>query len=151
MSRRVAVGADHAGVDLKDELAALLRERGFDVEDRGTSGHGSVDYPDFAHAVCADVTSGHSELGLLVCGTGLGMSMAANRHLGIRAALCAEPFSARMSRMHNDANVLCMGARVVGAGLAEEILSVFLATAFEGGRHARRVAKIEPASDPTAD
>ncbi|NOY92191.1 MAG: ribose 5-phosphate isomerase B [Deltaproteobacteria bacterium] len=149
MSRRIAVGADHAGVDLKDALAQLLRERGFEVHDCGTSGHDSVDYPDFAHAVCAEVGSGRSELGLLVCGTGLGMSMAANRHAGIRAALCAEPFSARMTRMHNDANVLCMGSRVVGPGLAEEILSVFVTTAFEGGRHARRVGKIELGAAPT--
>ena len=149
MSRRVAVGADHAGVDLKDALAASLRGRGFEVHDCGTSGHDSVDYPDFAHAVCEDVAAGRSELGLLVCGTGLGMSMAANRHRGVRAALCAEPYSARMTRMHNDANVLCLGARVVGVGLAEEILDVFLATAFEGGRHARRVGKIEPAAEPS--
>jgi len=140
---RVSVGADHAGWELKDALEAVIESLGLEVVDRGTNSPESVDYPDFAHAVCADVLSGDCDLGLLVCGTGFGMSIAANRHRGIRAAVCTESFGARMTRQHNDANVLCLGARVVGGGLAEDIVRVFLATEYEGGRHARRVAKIE--------
>ncbi|MEM1418168.1 MAG: ribose 5-phosphate isomerase B [Myxococcota bacterium] len=146
-SRRFIAGADHAGVDLKDALVAHLRELGHEVEDLGTHGHESVDYPDFAHAVVTKVleerAAGGETFGLLCCGTGLGVMYSANRHRGIRAALCSEPWSAEMSRRHNDANVLCMGGRVVGAGLAKGILEAFLAAPFEGGRHARRVGKIE--------
>lgn len=141
--RRVSVGADHAGWELKDALEAVLKTLDIEVVDHGTMGSDSVDYPDFAHLVAADVTSGRCQLGLLVCGTGMGMSMAANRHPGIRAAPCSESFSASMTRRHNDANVLCLGARVVGPGIAEEILRTFLSTEFEHGRHARRVSKIE--------
>lgn len=136
-------GADHAGVGLKDALVALAKERGLEVKDLGTHGSESVDYPDFGHAVATAVLAEPAALGVLICGTGQGICMSANRHAGIRAALCTDTFSARMSRMHNDANILCMGARVVGAGLAEDILTSFLGAEFEGGRHARRVAKID--------
>ena len=142
---RVAVGADHAGYQLKAELVAVLRELGHTVEDLGANGPESVDYPDFGHAVARRLESKEADLGLLVCGTGIGMSMSANRHRGVRAVVCSEPFSARMSREHNDANVLCMGARVVGVGLARDILVAFLDGRFGGGRHVPRVAKIEPA------
>ncbi|MEO0326242.1 MAG: ribose 5-phosphate isomerase B [Myxococcota bacterium] len=144
---RIVAGADHAGLALKDELVAHLAKLGHEVRDLGTHGPESVDYPDFAHAVATAVrdarAAGEPTLGLLVCGTGLGMSYGANRHAGIRAALCSEPWSAAMSRRHNDANVLCLGGRVVGAELAKAILEAFLEASFEGGRHARRVGKIE--------
>jgi ribose 5-phosphate isomerase B len=141
---RVAVGADHAGVSLKESIAEALRERGAAVEDVGTHGTTSVDYPDFAHAVAARIADGRAHFGILVCGTGVGMSMSANRHPGIRAVVCSDTFSARMAREHNDANVLCVGARVVGPGLALDIVDAFLGAKFAGGRHAGRVAKIEP-------
>ena len=140
---RIIVGSDHAGLPLKEPLVALLRERGYEVEDVGTTDASSVDYPDFGHRVARAVASGEHELGLLVCGSGIGMSITANRHPGVRAVVCSEPYSAAMARAHNDANVLCLGARVVGAGLAESILDAFLEGEFEGGRHARRVGKIE--------
>lgn len=136
-------GADHAGVELKNALLLVAQGRGLETKDLGTHGDASVDYPDFGHAVANAVIENDGALGVLVCGTGQGISMSANRHPGIRAALCADTFSARMSRMHNDANILCLGARVVGAGLAEDILGAFLNAEFEGGRHARRVAKID--------
>ena len=136
-------GADHAGVGLKDSLLRLAQARGLETTDLGTHGDESVDYPDFGHAVASAVLRNEGALGVLICGTGQGIAMSANRHPGIRAALCADTFSARMSRMHNDANILAMGARVVGAGLAEDILAAFLDAEFEGGRHARRVAKID--------
>lgn len=142
---RIAVGADHAGVHLKDELVAWLNDRGYHVKDVGTNGTDSVDYPDFAHEVANAVAAGEARLGLLVCGTGVGMSMSANRHAKVRAVVCSDTFTARMAREHNDANVLCIGARVVGAGLAQDLLEAFLAAEFEGGRHERRVGKIEPA------
>lgn len=141
---RIAVGADHAGVALKDEIARVLRERGVDVEDLGTRGTDSVDYPDFAHAAASRVLDGRATFAVLVCGTGIGMSMAANRHPGVRSVVCSDTFSARMARAHNDANVLCVGARVVGVGLALDIVDAFLGASFEGGRHAKRVQKIEP-------
>ena len=145
---RFIAGADHAGVELKDVLVAHLTTLGHEVRDLGTHGAQSVDYPDFAHAVSKAVLEGRAAgepaFGLLVCGTGLGMSYGANRHPGIRAALCSEPWSAGMSRRHNDANVLCLGGRVVGVELAKAILEAFLEARFEGGRHARRVGKIEP-------
>lgn len=135
-------GSDHAGYRLKLELIEHAKKRGLSVRDLGTDAETSCDYPDFAHAVADAVAAGEG-LGVLVCGTGVGMSMAANRHPGIRAALCADTFSARMTRMHNDANVLCLGSRVVGGGLALDILDAFLDARFEGGRHAARVAKID--------
>lgn len=141
---RIIVGSDHAGLPLKGPLVSHLEERGWEVEDVGTQTSESVDYPDFAHRVAGAIASGEHTIGLLVCGSGVGMSISANRHAGVRAVLCSEPYSAAMSRAHNDANVLCMGARVVGPGLGAEILDAFIGGAFEGGRHARRVGKIEP-------
>jgi ribose 5-phosphate isomerase B len=143
MANVLIIGSDHAGLGLKQELAAVATELGYEVRDVGTHTSDSTDYPDYAHLVGTAVEAGEG-LGLLVCGTGLGMSMAANRHPGVRAALCGDIFSASMARQHNNANVLCVGARVVGGGLAAEILKTFLGASFEGGRHERRVNKINP-------
>ena len=140
---RLAAASDHAGFPLKKHLVAWLSARGHEVVDLGTHSAESTDYPDFAHEVARRIASGEVERGLLVCGTGIGMSIAANRHAGVRAARCLTEYDARMARAHNDANVLALGERVTGAGLAEAVLETFLATAFEGGRHARRVQKIE--------
>jgi len=142
MSKTLIVGSDHAGLELKRELGSLAAHLGYEVVDLGTYTPESIDYPDYAHEVASAVARGEG-LGLLVCGTGLGMSMAANRHPGVRAALCGDIFSASMARRHNDANLLCLGARVVGGGLAAEILKAFLSACFEGGRHERRVNKID--------
>jgi ribose 5-phosphate isomerase B len=142
MANVLIVGSDHAGLSLKQELVGLAAELGYEVRDLGTHTSDSTDYPDYAHQVASAVAAGDG-LGLLVCGTGLGMSMSANRHAGVRAALCGDIFSASMARQHNDANVLCVGARVVGPGLAAEILKAFLGADFEGGRHQRRVDKID--------
>ena len=143
-SLRVALASDHAGLPLKEGLKALLAQLQITVTDLGTDGPASVDYPDFAHALARGVADKRFDAGILVCGTGVGMSIAANRHPEIRAALCTDPYCARMTRQHNDANVLCLGARVVGQGLAEEIVTAFFTTSFEGGRHAGRVAKLNP-------
>jgi ribose 5-phosphate isomerase B len=142
MSNVIIAGSDHAGLSLKQELIAAAAELGYDVRDIGTHTSDSTDYPDYAHQVASAVAAGEG-LGLLVCGTGIGMSMAANRHPGVRAALCGDVFSAAMARRHNDANLLCVGARVVGSGLAVEILRAFFGAEFEGGRHERRVDKID--------
>lgn len=139
----IVIASDHAGVELKARLVAAARAAGHEVADLGPAGTSSVDYPDFAHLVAAAVAAGEAERGVLICGTGIGMSMTANRHPGVRAALCHDAFTAEMARRHNDANVLCLGARVIGTGVAEQLLAVFLATGFEGGRHERRVARIE--------
>jgi ribose 5-phosphate isomerase B len=139
----IVIASDHAGVELKARLVAAARAAGHEVADLGPADTGSVDYPDFAHRVAAAVAAGEAERGVLICGTGIGMSMTANRHPGVRAALCHDAFTAEMARRHNDANVLCLGARVTGAGVAEQVLTVFLTTGFEGGRHQRRVARIE--------
>jgi ribose 5-phosphate isomerase B len=136
---KVAIGCDHGGIDLKQTVVAVLQELGHDIEDQGCFSEESVDYPRFAQAVCSLVKDGSCERGILVCGTGIGMSMAANRYPEIRAALCAEMFSARMSREHNDANVLCLGARVTGPGLAAEIVRTWMTTDFAGGRHQNRI------------
>lgn len=141
--RPLAIASDHAGFVLKRQLAVALEQMGVPFEDLGTHDERACDYPDFAHAVARGVAEGRYRLGVLVCGTGIGMSMAANRHPGVRAALCTESFTARVAREHNDANVLCMGSRVVGSGVAGEILRVFLEAGFAGGRHAPRVAKID--------
>lgn len=141
----VALGADHGGYRLKDTLVAWLRARGHEVLDLGTHSGESVDYPDYAHAVCAKVTSGAARFGVLVCGTGLGMSYAANRHPEIRCALVSETTSARLARQHNDANMLALGGRMIGDEMAIDILATFLATGYEGGRHDRRIAKLAPA------
>jgi ribose 5-phosphate isomerase B len=138
----VAVGADHGGVGLKNRLAASLLESGHQVLDFGTDGAASVDYPDFARAVCQAVTNNDAELGILVCGTGIGMSIAANRFSGIRCGLAHDVTTARLTRAHNDANVLALGARVVGEEVALDILGAFLSTPYEGGRHDRRIEKL---------
>ena len=142
--RRVALAADHAGLPLKIEVRKILDDLGIFYEDYGTQDDKSVDYPDFAHRVAEAVSSGEVGLGILVCGTGVGMSIAANRHRGVRAVVCSEVFSARAAREHNDANVLCFGARVIGAGTARDLIEAFLTTKFSGGRHVQRVEKIEP-------
>jgi ribose 5-phosphate isomerase B len=138
----IALGCDHGGYNLLGEIRGMLREKGLELRDFGAFSEESCDYPDFALGVARAVASGECEYGILVCGTGIGMSIAANKVPGVRAALCGDCFSAEMTRRHNDANVLCLGARVTGAGLALKIAEIFLETAFEGGRHARRVAKI---------
>ncbi|MCL4232968.1 MAG: ribose 5-phosphate isomerase B [Deltaproteobacteria bacterium] len=143
---KVAIGFDHAGVDLRAVVIERIRAAGHEILDFGTDSTSSVDYPDHAHLVARAVENGEAALGVLVCGTGLGMSYAANRHPGVRAAVCTDSYLARMARLHNDANVLCLGARVVGAGVAGDILDAFFATGFEGGRHARRLEKIERTS-----
>ncbi|MEM8610175.1 MAG: ribose 5-phosphate isomerase B [Myxococcota bacterium] len=141
MGETLIIGSDHAGFELKHVLAKVATDFGYEIRDVGTHDTQSTDYPDYAHAVAEAVAKGEG-LGLLICGTGIGMSMTANRHDGVRGALCGDIFSARMARQHNDANVLCLGARVVGPGLASEILKAFLESRFEGGRHQRRVDKI---------
>lgn len=141
--KKICIAADHGGVHLKDYLGKVLKEWGAEVTDMGTYSEESVDYPDFAAKVAEGVASGDFESGMLICGTGLGMSMMANRYKGVRAALCTSGYMARMARAHNDANVLCMGERVLGQGEAEDILQVFLATDFEAGRHSRRIAKFD--------
>jgi ribose 5-phosphate isomerase B len=141
--KRIIVGADHAGLSLKTAMVEALRARGYEVDDIGTHDAASCDYPDFAHAVAHAIREKRHSLGLLVCGSGVGMAIAANRHRGVSAVVCSEPYSAAMSRRHNDANVLCLGGRVVGVGLAEQILDAFLGASFEGGRHAPRVKKID--------
>ena len=142
-ARPIALGSDHAGLALKRELRAVLEKRGETVVDLGCHDEQSCDYPDFGHVVAKGVAEGRYRFGVLVCGTGIGMSIAANRHRGVRAALCTEALAARMSREHHDANVLCMGARIVGPGLAQAILEAFLDARFEGGRHERRVKKLD--------
>lgn len=135
----IAMGSDHAGYNLKEKVKAHLTENGYEVIDVGTNSTDSCSYVDFADALCNTVTSGKAELGILVCGTGIGMSMAANKHAGIRAAACSDTFSARMTRLHNDANVLCFGERVIGFGLACDLVDLFVTTEFLGGRHQARV------------
>ena len=138
----VAIASDHAGFDLKQVLKTLLQEMGYQVVDLGTDGRESVDYPDFGHALANEIEAGRVERGVLVCGTGIGMSMAANRHPRVRAAVCHDISSTRLTRLHNDANVLALGARLIGDEVAKDCLRVFLETPFEGGRHAARVEKI---------
>ncbi len=139
---KITVGCDHAAYELKKKVIAHLEERGIEVIDVGTDSTASCDYPTFAHAVCKNVQDGVTALGILICGTGIGMSMAANKHRGIRAAACSDTFSARLTRMHNDANVLCFGERVVGMGLACDLVDAFIDADFEGGKHQRRVDMI---------
>lgn len=136
---KIAIGCDHGGLDLKNLIAVRLEEEGFEIRDMGTFSEESVDYPDFSNKVCQCVRSGECERGILICGTGIGMSIAANRYREIRAALCHEAFTARMSREHNDANILCLGARVVGTEVALDIVRVWATTEFAGGRHQRRL------------
>lgn len=138
----IAIGCDHGGLELKKEICEHLKERGIEYKDFGTDSTDSIDYPDIAIPVCKEVVKGDADLGILVCGTGIGMSMVANKVKGIRAACCSDTFSAKFTRLHNNANVLCMGGRVVGPGLAIELVDQFLDNDFEGGRHQRRVDKL---------
>lgn len=136
---KIAIGCDHGGFFLKKEILNFVNSLNIEVVDVGCDSTESVDYPDFAHKVCSLITEHECERGILICGTGIGMSMAANKTPDIRAALCHESFSARMSREHNDANVLCLGERVTGVSLALDIVDVWLKTDFSGGRHLRRI------------
>lgn len=136
---KIAIACDHGGFVLQQDIVRLLGELGHQVSNQGCYTSESVDYPDYARKVCELVRNGESERGILICGTGIGMSMSANRYNGIRAALCHELFTARLSREHNDANVLCLGARVIGPGLALEMVRVWLETGFSGGRHQKRI------------
>lgn len=138
-NKKIVMGSDHAGLQLKLKVKAHLEARGFEVTDVGTNTPESCNYTVYADALCKALTAGDADLGILVCGTGIGMSIAANKHKGIRAACCENTFSARMTRMHNDANVLCFGERVIGYGLACDMVDLFVDTPFEGGRHQARV------------
>lgn len=140
---KIAIGSDHGGFDYKASIIKHLQDKGYEVEDMGTYSPESCDYPVIAKKVAHSVAKGDFERGILVCGTGIGMSMAANKVKGIRAAVCGDTFSARATRAHNNANILCLGQRVIGEGLALDIVDVWLATEFEGGRHERRVNMIE--------
>ncbi len=140
----IYIGADSAGYFLKEHIKGFIQDKGYEVVDCGTDSDASCHYPVFAKAVCEKVQGKLGEsFGILICGTGVGMSMCANKHKGIRAALCGDTYSAKMTRRHNDANVLCMGARVIGSCLAEDIVDAFLENEFEGGRHAVRVEMME--------
>lgn len=136
----IALGSDHGGYLLKEELKKHLEEKGIEYKDFGTDSNASCDYPVYAKRVCGAIQSGECEKGILICGTGIGMSMCANKCKGIRAAVCGDHFSAEFTRRHNDANVLCMGARTIGPGVALQIADIFLTTEFEGGRHEKRVS-----------
>ena len=138
----IGVASDHAGFELKQQVMQWLAQHGYEYKDFGTYTAESCDYPDYAHPLAYAVERGECERGIAICGTGIGMSICANKVNGIRAALCENCFSAELTRRHNDANVLCMGARTIGSGLALKITETFLTTDFEGGRHARRVAMI---------
>ena len=140
---KIAIASDHAGNVLRKHIVSWLAERSHEVVDMGPQEDGSVDYPDFAQQVARSVQGGSCDSGILICGSGMGMSIAANRFSGVRAALCREELSARMARLHNDANILVLGERFTGVSLAEAILEAWFAASFEGGRHQRRVSKIE--------
>lgn len=142
MKKTVVIGCDHGGYELKLPILAYLGEQGYRVIDVGCDSTDSVDYPVYADKLCKTIADKKADLGILICGTGIGMSIAANKHAGIRAACCENTFSARMTRAHNDANVLCLGARVIGAGLAVDMVELFLNTEFLGGRHEKRVAML---------
>ena len=140
---KIAIASDHAGLDLKNKIIKFLQEAGQSVSDLGTHNRDSVDYPDYGIPVAQAVSEGKIDRGILICGTGIGMSIVANKFPGVRAALCYDPFTAKVSRLHNDANVLVLGERVLEEKTAIEIVRSWLATGFDGGRHARRLAKIE--------
>ena len=142
MTKKIAVASDHGGYELKLEILKHLKERGAEYEDFGCDSTLSVDYPDYCIPACKAVLEGRCSRAVLICGTGIGMSMCANKIHGIRAALCSDTFSARMTRMHNDANVIAFGERVIGSGVMIDIVEAFLTTEFEGGRHLARIAKI---------
>lgn len=139
---KITIGSDHAATALKEEVKKVLAEFDAEIKDVGTFGTDRVDYPDIAEKVCTDVTSGAADRGIVLCGTGLGISIAANKIKGIRCALCGDVYSAKMSREHNNANVLAMGGRVLGFGLAGEIVRAWMTTDFAGGRHQQRIDKI---------
>ena len=143
MINRIVIGSDHAGYELKLEIIEHLEDQGIAVTDVGTDSAESCDYPVFADALCKRIQLGDFERGILVCGTGIGMSIAANKHSGIRAACCSDTYSARLTREHNDANVLCFGARVIGEGLACDLADIFVSTEYMGGKHARRVQMLD--------
>lgn len=136
---KIAIGCDHGGLEHKNAIVEHLKSRSFEVNDFGIYEQKSVDYPEIAFKVAKSITNGENELGILVCGTGIGMSLAANKVKGIRAAACSEHFSAKYTRLHNNSNILCLGGRVVGIGTALELVDLFVDTEFEGGRHQRRV------------
>ena len=142
-SEKIAIGADHAGYRLKEQLRNYLSQKGYTVEDVGTYSEASVDYPDFAEQVALRVANSHAKFGVLVCGTGLGMTIAANKVIGVRAAMCNDTLAASLSRAHNDANVLALGGRILDEAAARNILDVWLSTPFAAGRHQERVSKIE--------
>ena len=137
--KKISIACDHAAFELKNDIIKYFSDNGIEYEDFGCYSSESVNYPQYAHAVCKEIQEGRSDLGILICGTGLGMSLAANKHKGIRAVACSDTFSARLSRMHNNANILCFGARVVGKGLAVDLVKEFLNAEFLGGRHEERV------------
>ncbi len=139
---KIAIGCDHGGFEHKNAVAQHLKDRGFEVIDCGIYENKSVDYPDIAVKVCEQITSNKCNLGVLICGTGIGMSLAANKVKGIRAACCSEHYSAKYTRLHNNSNVLCIGGRVIGIGTALELVDLFVDTEFEGGRHQKRIDKI---------
>ena len=139
---KIAVASDHGGYDLKEEIVKYLKEKGYDFIDFGCFSHDSVDYPDMAAKACRAIQKGECDRGIIVCGTGLGISMAANKFKGIRAAACSDYYSAKYTRLHNDANILSLGGRVLGSGLALEMVEVFLTTEYLGGRHQLRLDKI---------
>ncbi len=139
---KIVIGCDHGALALKESVKKVLAELGAEVDDLGTFTEESVDYPDIAEKVCAEITAGRAERGVVLCGTGIGISIAANKIKGIRCALCSEAYSARMARAHNDANVLALGGRVIGPELAGDVVRTFFGQEFEGGRHERRVGKI---------
>ena len=141
--KTIVLGADHGGFELKNTIKTHLENKGYTVIDVGTNSSDSCDYPIFASRLCEKIQNGEADLGILVCGTGIGMSMAANKHKGIRAACCSDTFSARLTRLHNNANVLCIGARVVGAGLGIDLVEEFVNAEFEGDRHIKRLSLIE--------
>jgi ribose 5-phosphate isomerase B len=142
MAEKIAIASDHGGFDLKTQLKQELERLGFEPLDLGTDGPASVDYPDFAVKLVQALKAGDAARGVLICGSGIGISIAANRHSHIRAALCHDHLTARLARWHNDANVLCLGGRTTGVDVARDCLQVFLGTEFEGGRHQNRVAKL---------
>lgn len=143
MAKTIAIGCDHAGYIYKDKLSDFFRSKGFKVLSMGTDTAESVDYPLYAQKVCDSIKEKEADVGILICGTGVGMSIAANKHKGIRAALCTDLVMAEFTRKHNDSNVLCMGARIIAYEMAEMIAEKFLTTEFEGGRHQRRIEMLE--------
>lgn len=148
---RVVLGCDHAAVDMKNEVIEHLSSKGYEVSDVGTYTNDSCDYPLIATDLCEKILDGSHKLGILICGTGIGMSIAANKHRGIRAACCSEAYSAELTRRHNDANVLCFGARVIDTDLAIKLVDTFLTTEYEGGRHQRRVDLLKEIEEKEAN